>query len=84
MGEKHVNTRELLRNFRKYKEMLRTGSLHVIYIKVDDGEELELYAHGKKGNGAAIVEKIRALKRPIRIVRDPALFDGLLRTLPRK
>ena len=79
--ERRVTTRELLRNFRKYKELLQSGKIHVVYIRLDDDQELELSA--QKGNGARIMQKIRALERPIRITRDPALFDTLIRTLPR-
>ena len=79
--EPRITTRELLRNFRKYKELLQSGKIHVVHIKLDDDQELELSS--KKGNGALIMQKIRALKRPIHIKRDPKLFDSLFRTLPR-
>ncbi len=77
--EKHITTRELLRNFKKYKEMLQEGSLHVVYIKVDGGKELKMSAP-PKGNGAAILKAIEALPRPIHIKRNPKLFNDLIRT----
>ena len=80
--ERRVTTRELLRNFRKYKELLQSGKIHVVHIKLDDDQELELSA--QRGNGARIMQKIRALKRPIRITRDPELFNGFIRPLPRR
>ena len=79
LEEKHVNTRELLRNFRKYKEMLQAGKIHVVHISVDDGQGLQLFAEGKRGNAVEIVERIRALKKPIRIKRNPKLFNTLIR-----
>lgn len=78
--EKHVTTRELLRNFRKYKRMLQNGTLHIVYIKVDDGKELELSSPAKRGTGAEIMKAIRAMPRPIHIKRNPKLFNDLIRT----
>ena len=80
--EKHITTRELLRNFRKYKEMLQAGTVHVVYVKIGDEEELTMLPPKRKGNGADIMKAIRALKKPIRIVRDNTVFDGFPRTFP--
>ena len=79
MSEKRVTTRELVRNFRKYKELLNSGKLQIVYIKVDGGE-LELSAPKKKGNGADIMKAIRAMPYPLKIKRNPKLFNDLIRT----
>ncbi len=78
--EKHITTRELLRNFRKYKQMLQEGSVHLIHIKVDGGKELTL-APAKTGKtGADLAKAIRAMPRPLHIKRNPKLFNDLIRT----
>lgn len=80
LGEKHVNTRELLRNFRKYKQMLQTGAVHIVYITVDDGQELTMTVQKKVKSGAELVKRIRAMPHPIHIKRHPKLFNDLIRT----
>ena len=80
MGEKHVTTRELLRNFRKYKQMLQTGALHVVYIKVDGDQELTMTAKKSGKTGADLIKAIEAMPYPLHIKRHPKLFNDLIRT----
>ena len=46
--EKYITTRELLRGFKKYKEMLLSGKVTSIVISVGNGEELEMTMRRKK------------------------------------
>lgn len=77
--EKHVNTRELLRNFREYKELLRSGVVRVIYINVGHHQEITMTMPRKK-SGAELAKRIRELHHPIHIKRHPKLFNDLIRT----
>jgi hypothetical protein len=76
--EKRITTRELLRSFKKYKELLLSGRVFHLFISVGNGEEFEL-VHRRKGlTGAELARRIRALKRPLHIERPIGLFDEIL------
>lgn len=80
--ERNVTTREFLRNFRKIKQQLLSGKLHVVRIAVDDHEELQVtHAHSGKKIGD-LLRAAKELRRPIHI-RRTHIFDELLRHRPR-
>ena len=76
--EKRITTRELLRNFRKYKDELRTGTVHYLRVVIDNGEEITMTVQKKRNTGADIAKAMRALPHPIHIERTH-IFDELLR-----
>lgn len=76
--EKHITTRELLRGFKKYKEMLLSGKVMHIVISLGSGEELEVTKRQKGLSGKELARRIRTLKKPIYIERPIGLFDEII------
>ena len=79
--ERTVTTREFLRNFRKIKEQLLSGQLHIVHVVVDNHEELQVTPARPAKTLGNLLRTVEALPRPIRI-RRTHIFDQLLR--PRK
>src|SRR3989338_7551043 len=79
--ERTVTTREFLRNFRRIKEQLLSGRLHVVHVVVDDHEELHVTPARPAKTLGSLLHAVEALPRPMRI-RRTHIFDQLLR--PRK
>ena len=82
--EKYITTRELLREFKKYKEMLLSGKIMHLVIALGDGKELEVRERKKGLSGKEFAERIRALKKPIRIERPVDLFEDFEKRLERR
>jgi len=76
--EKYITTRELLRGFKKYKEMLLSGKVMHLVISIENGQELEVTKRQKGLSGKELARRIRALKKPIHIERPVRLFDEIL------
>ena len=76
--EKYITTRELLRGFKKYKEMLLSGKVMHLVISIENGQELEVTKRQKGLSGKELARRIRALKKPIHIERPVGLFDEIL------
>lgn len=76
--EKRITTRELLRSFKKYKEMLLQGKMHCVFVNVDRERRLRLSVDEKVSTGEDIARAFSSLKKPIRIKRTH-IFDELLR-----
>lgn len=67
---KQVTIRDLLRNFKSYKQQLLEGSVHHVYVKVDGGEQLEISVKDRKGmTGTKVADFIRNRSKPIVINR---------------
>jgi hypothetical protein len=77
-SEKHVTTRELLRNFRTLRDLLLEGKLRQVVVDLDDERELELSVRDGSGTGTQIAQIIRNLPRPIH-VRRSEVFSSLFR-----
>jgi hypothetical protein len=76
MTQRHVTTRDLLRNFRVLKDLLLQGKVQ--HLVVDVGADRQLEVSVRKGSNAAseIAERFRGLRKPVRIERG-----GLMETL---
>ena len=74
LKESKVTTRDFLRNFKKYKDMISEGEIDKIFITVG-AEEFELTKKKKEGNGKEIAEFFRNLSKPVKIKRYPELFN---------
>lgn len=79
--ERTVTTREFLRNFRKIKQDLRLGRLHLLQVSIGKGEHLRVTSAKSGKTCAELVRAIEAMPHPIHIKRTH-IFDQLLR--PRK
>lgn len=83
-SEKYITTRELLRGFKKYKELLLSGKVMHLVISLGDGKELEVRERRKGLSGREFAERIRALKKPIHIERPVGLFDDFEERLEKR
>ncbi|MEK7563637.1 MAG: hypothetical protein AAB544_04565 [Patescibacteria group bacterium] len=79
--ERKVTTREFLRNFRKIKQDLRAGRVHVVQVAIGDGEQLRVTSEKSGKTCGELVRAVREMRHPIHIKRTH-IFDELLR--PRK
>jgi hypothetical protein len=82
--EKHITTRELLRSFKKYKEMLLSGEIMHVVISVGNGEELEVKKHTKGLSGSEFVRRVQALKKPIHMERPEGIFDDFMERIEKR
>ncbi len=76
---KELTTRELLRNFKKYKKEISEGAIESILIKMHEGDDLIMSLNKKNGNGQKILDCLRKMPNPIKINRKPELFEEFIR-----
>ncbi len=79
--EKHITTREFVRNLKKYKDLFRQGKLYILSLPLDEDRNLKITVEGKKKarTGKEIAELFRSLPRPIHIERPVGLFDDIIK-----
>jgi len=82
--EKHITTREFVRNLKKYKEMLLSGKVMHLVISLDDGEALEVKRRHKGLTGKELAERIRSMKKPIHIERPVGFLDDIVERAERR
>jgi len=77
--EKIVTTRELLRDFKVIRELLISRKVDSVIIPGKGSTpELEIKVKPRPRTGAAILEGLKALG-PVKVERNPHLFDDLLK-----
>ncbi|GEM_PF-4152746 len=72
-----VSTRQLLRNFKDYKELLLNGKVESFEVPVDHGREITVALKKKNSTGKEIAEQFMKLKKPIQFKRWD-IFKGFL------
>ncbi len=71
-----VSTRQFLRNFKNYKELLRSRKVESFTIPIDSHEEMSVTLKKSNNTGENIARVFEALKKPIHIKRRN-IFEGL-------
>lgn len=79
MTSKRIKTRELLRSFKTFKDLLKNGHLQHLYIDIDGDRDLELSMQPKQHTGEQIAAYLRAHPKPVTVQRTH-IFDELLRS----
>ena len=72
-----ITTRQLLREFKKYREMMQRGELQSLSVDVGNNQELNITIRNKGKTGSALIEALSDIG-PIHITRPEGLFDDLL------
>jgi len=72
-----ITTRELLRDFKKYKTLLKDKKVGTIVLPIENGEKINISLAEKTNTGRNIAKAIRAIKKPIEVTRPKGLFDDL-------
>lgn len=78
--EKHITTREFVRNLKKYKDLFRKGKLYVLSLPLDPGRTLKITIddQSKAKTGKELAALFRSLPHPIHIERPVGLFDDII------
>lgn len=78
--EKHITTREFVRNLKKYKDLFRKGKLYVLSLTLDPERVLKITVEDKSKakTGRELAALFRSLSRPIHIERPKDLFDDII------
>ncbi|HLD08233.1 MAG TPA: hypothetical protein VJB60_04165 [Candidatus Peribacterales bacterium] len=78
--EKHITTREFVRNLKKYKDLFRKGKLYVLSLPLDPGRTLKITVEdqSKAKTGKEIAELFRTLPRSIHIERPVGFLDEIV------
>ena len=76
---KEVPTRDLLRNFKKYKEMLIQGKIKHIVLPVDKENKLEITLRKEMNTGMNIAEMFSNLLAPIEIERTDIIDELIMK-----
>lgn len=73
-----ITTRELLREFKTYKDMIQERRVDKIFVGIGNGEKLEVTLKENKSTARSLIAAIDALDEPIHVER-PEIMNHLLR-----
>ncbi len=83
LNERIITTREFLRNFKKFRDMLTSGNAKQISVSAG-GEVLEVKLRSHPAlTGAELARRVQSLKNPIRIER-PDIFSGFMERIEKR
>ncbi len=73
-----ITTRELLREFKTYKDMIQERRVDKLFVGIGNGKKLEVTLKENKSSARNLVAAVRALKMPIKVKR-PEIMNHLIR-----